>query len=319
VKFKLLILIIPIVLVLMSFAIFLFVKDLFLPLSKGGEEITVLVPKGSSVTQIGNILEKNKVIKSGLAFKLYVRLTNSQNKMQAGEFEISPSLSLIEVVESLEKGPREIFVTIPEGLRKEEIAIKFAKALEKDQKFIDDFLLLSSDKEGYLFPDTYLFPKSATATQIVNKMTSTFNSKIKEITYEQLIVASMLERETLGDSEKPIVAGVIYKRLNQGWPLQIDATLQYAKDNIKYKVVNTENKYWEPIYLADKETDSKFNTYKYLGLPPAPISNPGFLSLKATKSPESSDYWYYIHDTKGQIHYAKTLDEHNGNIAKYLR
>lgn len=306
-------------LTLSATAFFFFIKDSFLPASNNIQEITVLVPKGSSVTQIGNILEKNKIIKSSLALKFYVQLTNSQNKIQAGEFEISPSLSLIQVVERLKKGPKEIFVTIPEGVRREEIAVKFAKALNKDQDFILEFLKLTEDKEGYLFPDTYLFPKSATAQSIVNRMTSTFENKVGQINSEQLIMASLLERETLGDEEKPIVAGILFKRLDNDWPLQVDATLQYAKDSVTCKNKIEGCEYWEPIYVQDKEIDSKFNTYKYLGLPPAPISNPGLATLIASKNPENSDYWYYIHDNSGQIHYARTLDEHNSNIAKYLR
>ncbi len=307
-------------LALVLFLGFYFVKDSFLPVSKTSNEIQVLITKGSSVTQIGKILEEKGIIKSSLAFKFYVQLTNSQNKIQAGEFEISPSLSLVEVVSMLKKGPKEIFVTIPEGLRREEIALRFAKSLGKDQEFVQEFLALTEEKEGYLFPDTYLFPRTATATNIVNKMITTFETKMgKNITANQVIMASLLERETLGDYEKPIVAGILYKRIEEGWPLQVDATLQYAKDSATC-VNKIENcKYWEPIYSNDKEIDSRFNTYKYLGMPPAPISNPGLSSLLASQNPEGSDYWYYIHANDGQIHYARTLEEHNSNIAKYLR
>ncbi len=307
-------------LALVVFAGFYLVKDSFSPVSNNTNEIQVLVAKGSSTTQIGKTLEEKGIIKSSLAFKFYVQLTNSQNKIQAGEFEISPSLSLVEVVNMLKKGPKEIFVTIPEGTRREEVALKFAKALNKDQKFVQDFINLTEEKEGYLFPDTYLFSKTATATNIVNKMTTTFEAKVgKNITTNQVVMASLLERETLGDYEKPIVAGILYKRIEEGWPLQVDATLQYAKDSATCinKIENC--KYWEPIYIADKEIDSKFNTYKYLGLPPSPISNAGLNSLLASQNPESSEYWYYIHDNNGQIHYARTLEEHNSNIAKYLR
>lgn len=307
-------------LALVSLVGFYLVKDSFSPVSNDKSEIQVLIAKGSSVTQIGKVLEEKGIIKSSLAFKFYVQLTNSQNKIQAGEFEISPSLSLVEVVNMLKKGPKEIFVTIPEGLRREEIALKFTKALNKDQKFVQDFLSLTEHKEGYLFPDTYLFPKTATATNIVNKMTTTFETKVgKNITTNQVVMASLLERETLGDYEKPIVAGILYKRIEEGWPLQVDATLQYAKDSTTCINKIESCKYWEPIYSNDKEIDSKFNTYKYLGLPPAPISNAGLSSLLASQNPESSEYWYYIHANNGQIHYARTLEEHNNNIAKYLR
>ncbi len=293
-----------------------YIREQFLPVSLDSKSIDFLIPKGASVSTIGNNLEKKGLIKNSIGFKFYVQVTNSQNKIQAGEFQLSPSLSLIQVVDQLKKGPKEIWVTIPEGLRKEEIAAKFAVTLEKDQIFIDEFLDLTVDSEGYLFPETYLFPKTATAAQVVNKLISTFNLKIEKVTYQQLIMASMLERETFSDSEKPIVAGVLYKRIENGWPLQVDATLQYAKDSAKYKVQSAENKYWDPIYSLDKEIDSAFNTYKNLGLPPSPIASPGLSSIQAAINPESSDYWYYIH---GKIHFAKTLEEHNQNIDKYLK
>ena len=285
---------------------FWYLKTLFSPVSSDNKSVDFLIPKGSSVAQIGNKLKSSDLIRSGVVFKFYVQISNNTNKIQAGEFQLSPNLSLIQIVDQLKKGPKEIWVTIPEGLRREEVALKFAKTLEKDNEFVKEFLNLTAGKEGYLFPDTYLFPKSVTATQIVNKLTSTFEKKINDITFEQVTIASLLERETFEDSEKPIVAGIIYKRLKNDWPLQIDATLQYAKGN------------WEPVFSIDKEIKSPFNTYKNLGLPPSPIASAGLSSLMAAINPESSDYWYYIHDNDGKIHFAKTLEEHNENIKNYL-
>lgn len=302
-KFKYLVLITFIIFV----AFFFYLKTLFLAPSNETKQVDFMINKGSSVSLIGKNLEKAGLIKNSIIFKFYIQLTNSQNKIQAGEFELSPNLSLIQIVEKLKKGPTEIWITIPEGLRREEIATKFTNALNKDETFTKEFLNLSMGKEGYLFPDTYLFPKTATAIQIVNRMTTTFKEKAgSEITSEQLIVASLLERETFSDAEKPIVAGIIYKRLDNDWPLQVDATLQYIKGD------------WKPVYSIDKELKSPFNTYKNLGLPPSPISNPGLSSILASISPENSEYWYYIHDNDGKIHFARDLDEHNANIRKYL-
>ena len=297
--------------------ILVYIRTLFTPVSSNNETVDFLITKGSSVAQIGKNLEKSKLIRSGILFKFYVQVTNSTNKIQAGEFQLSPNLSLVQILNELKKGPKEIWVTIPEGLRREEVALKFASSLGKDSEFIKEFLNLTAGKEGYLFPDTYLFPKSATALQIVNKMTSTFDKKISDITFEQVIVASMLERETFSDSEKALVAGVLYKRLENGWPLQVDATLQYAKDSSLCKN-NVNCDFWKPIYSEDKNINSPFNTYKNLGLPPSPIASAGLSSLKAAINPEVSEYWYYIHDLKGKIHFAKTLEEHNENIKNYL-
>lgn len=317
-KFKYLLTLLLLVVVTLLVSGF-YLRQVFMPVSADSSQKDFMINKGASVSQIGNNLEKAGLVRSGVAFKFYVQITNSQNKIQAGEFQLSPNLTMQELLEKLKKGPSELWVTIPEGTRREEIAIKFATALNKDQKFVDDFMDLTEGKEGYLFPDTYLFPKSATATQIVNKLETTFDAKVKNATKEQIIMASLLERETFADSEKPIVAGVLFKRLENGWPLQVDATLQYAKDSLKFKAVSSTNKYWEPIYANDKEIDSSFNTYKNLGLPPAPISNPGISTIEAAMNPEESDYWYYIHDNSGKIHFARDLSEHNANIDKYLR
>jgi UPF0755 protein len=156
-------------------------------------------------------------------------------------------------------------------------------------------------------------------------MTETFTSKTKNLENnsgmsinQAVVLASLLERETKTDAERPIVAGILMNRLDSDWPLQIDAAVQYAvaSENCKFK---TENCTWWPILtLEDLSVKSAYNTYKNQGLPPNPIANPGLSSLKAAFNPKENDYWYYIHDNQGQIHYARTLVEHNSNIAKYL-
>lgn len=295
-----------------------FVRQSFLPVSLDNTPLDFLITKGSSVSLIGNNLYEEGLIKNPIVFKFYVQLTNSQSKIQAGEFSLSKSLSLTQILEELKKGPKEIWVTIPEGLRREEIALKFTNSLGKNDDFLSELLTLTSGKEGYLFPDTYLFPKSISASAIVNKMQQTFDKKVGDVSYNELIMASLIERETLGDSEKPIVAGILYKRIDNDWPLQVDATLQYAKANAICKLQIKGCKYWEDVYTIDKEINSEYNTYKNLGLPPAPISSPGLSSINAAKNPEKSSYWYYIHDSKGIIHYGETLEEHGLNIKKYL-
>jgi len=265
-----------------------------------------LIVKGSGASQIGNKLLKDGLVKSPLAFKIYVQVTGAASKIQAGEYRLSPDMSLFEIVNQLRKGPVEVWVTIPEGLRKEEVAERFAKALGKDEAFEGEFL--ETAEEGYLFPDTYLFPKTASASGVVNKMLSTFETKTSDInlTRDQVILASLIERETKTAEERPIVAGILTNRLTLGMALQVDATIQYAKGN------------WSPITSADKSLSSPYNTYKFPGLPPGPIANPGLSSLEAAANPSDTDYFYYLHDSKGKIYYAKTLAEHNENIRRYL-
>jgi len=302
--------------ILVVFAAFWFFQN-SRPVSATEKYDYFIIAKGASASQIGNKLEEAGLIKSALAFKVYVQFTGQANRLQTGEFRLTPSHSLFQTVDLLFKGPVELWVTIPEGLRREEIARKVASSLGKDDVFISEFLNESKGKEGYLFPDSYLFPREVSAFSVVKKMTDTFDSKVKDLennsgfSFDQaIILASLIERETKTDEERPVVAGILIKRLNSGWPLQIDASVQYA--------VGSEKEWWPVLTLDDLSVKSGYNTYMNQGLPPTPIASPGLSSIKAAFNPEESDYWYYIHDTKGQIHYAKTLEEHNANIVKYL-
>lgn len=290
-----------------------------------------LITKGVSASQVANKLQSEGFIKNSSAFKLYVELTGKAAKIQAGEYSLASNLNLFAIVGELLSGPREIWVTIPEGLRREEIAEKFAVALAKDTKetFVNEFLTASAGKEGFLFPDTYIFPKTASASAIVKKLLATFEARVdsqmdKDIaasgySLEQIVtMASIVERETVTDAERPIVAGILYKRLKASWPLQADATLQYAIANSKCQILNSKCDWWQIPEVADRKLVSPYNTYRKTGLPPAPIANPGLSSIKAAIYPQNSDYWYYLHDARGKIYYAKTLEEHNENIRKYL-
>lgn len=288
------------------------------PVSNNNNFSFFVINKGSSVSVIGDKLQSSGFVKSALAFKLYIRFTGQTGRLQPGEFRLTPSFSLFQISETLFKGPVELWVTIPEGLRREEVAARFATGLDRDNSFINEFLSDSKGDEGYLFPDTYLFPMDASPAAVIKKMTDTFTAKTQgftpqgsNLTFSQsVIIASLLERETKTDAERPIVAGIILNRIKLGMPLQIDASVQYA--------VGTPSNWWPILTLNDLKTSSPYNTYKYTGLPPAPIANPGLSSLKAALSPAQTDYLYYIHDPSGQIHFAKTLAEQNANIAKYL-
>lgn len=288
------------------------------PVSNSKNSVYFSIPKGESASEIGVGLQSAGLIKSALAFKIYIQFTGQSGKLQSGQFKLYPSFTLFQNINALFNGPVEVWTTIPEGLRREEIAAKFASSIGKDSTFTNEFLQASAGKEGYLFPDTYLFPVDVTATAIVQKMTDTFNAKTSDLTpkgsnltfAESVTLASLLERETKTDAERPVVAGILVNRLNAGIPLQVDAAVQYA--------VGTSKDWWPILTLADLKINSPYNTYKFTGLPPGPIANPGLLSLQAAFAPEATDYLYYLHDSTGQIHYATTLAEHNANVAKYL-
>lgn len=303
--------------------------------SGSNEKINFLITKGSSAMQVANKLYENNLIKSPLAFKIYVQVAGKASYINAGEFRLSRDMTLSEIVDALGKGPYELWVTIPEGLRREEIIVKFIEGLEMDSQqaevFAKDFLIASEGKEGYLFPDTYLFPKDTTASMAIEKMISTFESKIDKEARERIeesnyslndhvIMASIIERETITDEERPVVAGILWKRLEtEGWLVQADATIQYdiGSKNCKGRELICDD--WWPILTKDDlEIPSFYNSYLNDWLPPTPIANPGLSSLKASIFPKSSDYWFYIHDPEGNIHYGESIEEHNRNVRVYL-
>jgi UPF0755 protein len=162
---------------------------------------------------------------------------------------------------------------------------------------------------------------------VVNKMLTTFDFRIKDIqkdvedldlTLDQIVtLSSLVEKETKTDDERPIVAGILLKRLEAGWSLDVDATVQYTVASGRC-LVASECNWWPKITRNDYELDSAFNTYKFSGLPSAPIANPGLSSIKAVVYSQKSAYWFYLHDSEGQVRFATTLEEHNANTAKYI-
>lgn len=300
---------------------FVFVYNQTRSVSKETAPKYLLILKGTSAAEVANQLKETGLIRSPFLFKAYTQFTGFSKKIQAGQYKLYPNYSLFKIISEINKGPIEVWVTIPEGLRREQIAEKYISVLKPPdpEGFRSEFLSLTKTKEGYLFPDTYLFPWDATPNMIVGKMLATFDQKINKITSEQLIVASLLERETVNDVEKGIVAGIIYKRVENKWPLQVDATVQYASATLRCQGNLGNCSWWQSVTKDDLAISSKFNTYKFTGLPPSPIACPGLASLKAAVNPEDSSYWFYIHDSAGVIHYARNLEEHNLNISKYLR
>ncbi len=174
--------------------------------------------------------------------------------------------------------------------------------------------LLYGEKEGYLFPDTYFFFPSATTDIVTKTLEDNFVQKTKEFRdlskddfARMIILASIVEKEAAGDQDREIIAGIYSNRLRLGMPLGADATLSFITCKASSELT-----------VTDLKIDSPYNTYTHKGLPPAPISNPGILSIRAAAHPATTPYLYYLHDKNGVIHYAMTLAEHDRNIAKYL-
>lgn len=295
-------------------------------------EKRVVITKGSSIQKIGEQLETEGIILSANAFKIYVQVKGLSSEIPAGQFYLNSNLKLAQVIDKLMSGPSQVWVTIPEGLRREEIAERIIDALQFEEfegnEFRDEFLQATSGREGFLFPDTYLFARDVSGSQAASVLLNTFDKKFSYTGIglslnEVVTLASIIERETLTREERPIVAGIYMNRINGGWSLDADATLQFAYANMQCIQQTTYNKdcdFWpRPVTSAMKELNSQYNTYKNAGLPPGPIANAGLTSLEAAANPTETDFWFYLHDSDGDIHYAKTLEEHNSNIAKYLR
>jgi UPF0755 protein len=303
------------------------------PVSNDKTPIRFVIPKGRSAAQIAQILYEDGLIKNPLAFKFYVQLTGRADKIQAGEFQLARNLTPGQIIEELSKGPLQLWVTIPEGLRREEVVEKFITGLEMQEpqssQFRNEFLQSSKELEGQLFPDTYLFPRDISASIVVGRMKSLFDEKVTKglakgieesnLSFNQIVtLASIIERETRNTDERPIVAGILLNRIDMGMPLQADATVQFAVGEARCVGETSECNWWPVLTKQDLEIDSPYNTYKYKGLPPMPIANPGLSSLKAAVQPQPNDYLYYIHDKDGNIHYAKNLQEHDENVREYL-
>lgn len=276
-----------------------------------------LVQKGSNIREIANNLKKEGLIKDPVVFFLLVKQLGIDNKIQAGDFRLSPSMNAQKIAESLTHGSLDVWITIPEGKRAEEIA-----------EILEDTMPLYNESwrqtliqyEGYLFPDTYLIPRDANIEYVVELLRNTFDLRFATVqnttnlTQEQIVIlASMIEREVKHQEDRPIVSSVIHNRLEIGIPLQIDATVQYA---LGYHAGG--RTWWKKgLTRDDLQIDSLYNTYKYPGLPPGPISNPGLSVLQAAANPANTDYLFYITDRSGINRYTRTNEEHNANIKKY--
>lgn len=295
-----------------------------LPVQKSATDKKVfVVAKGSSVNDIINNLAKEDLIRNKVVFLYIVKSTGIENKIQAGSFRLSSSMSAKEIATQLTKGTHDEWVTIIEGLRKEEIAEILA-----DQFDIPASEFIKQAQEGTLFPDTYLVSKDASIDTILGVLNTNFNKKYNQTLRakakakgltdnEVLTIASLVEREANSRASKREVASIIYKRLKNDWPLQIDATVQYV---LGYQ---EKDKTWWKQYLTseDLKINSLYNTYKNNGLPPAPIASPGLDAIEAVIDADpNTPYWFYISNSDGsKMIYSKTLDEHNSNIKKYLR
>jgi len=269
-------------------------------------------------------LKEQGYIKNEWAFKLVLKIRDLEGEIKPGGYKISKTWNAWSLALAVANFRYQNWIVIPEGLRKEEITEILKKELHWSEDTKEEFL--SYAEEGYLFPDTYLlnFSQSGEAGKVVvERMKSQFNERCGKVLQEfadanikhdtAITLASLIQREAANEEEMPLIAGIIWNRLLHDPPmkLQIDATIQY--------IVGEPGNWWRPIKFEERIMMSPFNTYLYEGKPPAPICNPGLAAMEAVIHDQPSDYLYYLHDSEGVIHLAKTYEEHLENIEKYLK
>ena len=310
-----------VLLLIITLAFYLFYREGTLPVNKSNQSTKIFViNQGESLTSVVNNLSKEGLIRNRLIFFLIVKKLGIERKIQAGDFRLSPAMDAYQIAKNLTHGTLDIWVTLIEGTRKEEIAQIISQNLG-----IPETEFLKYAKEGYLFPDTYLLPKDATPESIVKILENNFNKKFStELQQkakakglsptETIILASLVEREAKLSEDRQLVASVILNRFKTEMKLDIDATIQYT---LGYQP--EEKTWWKKVLTTDDlAIDSPYNTYKNKGLPPTPICNPGLAAIQAIANAPETDYFYYLSDKKGKIDYAVTLEEHNENVRKYL-
>ncbi len=278
-----------------------------------------VVKKGAGIREVANDLKAEGLIHNSVVFFLIIKQEGLDNKIQAGDFRLSKSMNLQKIVDVLSHGTLDVWVTFPEGVRADEIADILK---EKIPTYNETWRTELDKYEGYLFPDTYLIPTDANVDQVISIMNNNFEKKYAETsgnkknkyTKEELVnIASMVEREARFAEDRPLIASVIFNRLGIGMGLNIDSTIQYA---LGYQA--NQKSWWKKgVSLSDLKINSPYNTYIHAGLPPTPISNPGFDTMQAVTDAPSTNYIYYVSDKTGHNHYARTLSEHNANIIKY--
>ena len=297
---------------------------------KQAEPVEIDIPLGSTLTQVVDTLYSRAIIPSKVNMKIIAYLYGAEKKVRAGRYNIPNDLSYIKLMELLIEGSpmSQILVTLPEGIWQSEVAqilhrnlnIDSAKVMElsKSKSFLNFLNLDVNNLEGYLLPESYYFYSNTNAEEILRKLkqemdkffTPRLEARMKELkmTKNQILtLASIIDGESNLVSEFKTISGVYHNRLKKGMALQADPTVQYLiRDKRKNRVLK-----------KDLLINSKFNTYKYTGLPPAPINNPGKDAIMAALYPEKTDYLFFVANGNGGHMFSKTLNEHEQNVSKY--
>ena len=277
----------------------------------------VKVAKGSSIEEIAENLQSKDIIRSVFLFEATARALG--HKVIAGEYFFEEPENVLTIALRLSRGDynlEPVRVTIPEGANAFEVTKLLSKSLGTDFD-AKKFLELAEPKEGYLFPYTYFFYPGAEPELVIQTMTENFTRALATVSTstvfsqkplaEIVIMASLLEEEAAKSEDRRMIAGILWKRIELGIPLQVDAVFPYIIGKNTFTLTH-----------ADLKTDSPYNTYTNKGLPPGPITNPGLDSILAAMNPTTSTYLFYLSDHSGNFHFCATYVCHTANKAKYL-
>lgn len=306
-------------------------SKIFIPVEVAREgRVVVKIDNGQSLLSISKELQREGVIDSPFLFRILVTLRHNENTIPAGFYQFSdgkdrqhkPRFSLNEIVWRLSTGYSgftPLKITFPEGSNVMDIAKKIHSEIPEITEM--EFANLAKTYEGYLFPDTYLIMPFATSTEVIAQMRANFDKKVlsnPEIASstknsghtlsEIIIMASILEGEVRTFEDRKMVSDLLWRRIKNGMPLQVDSTFSYINQKTSAELT-----------LSDLKIDSLYNTYKYKGLPPTPISNPGLETIIAASEPTANNYVFFLNDKDGTSHFSKTYAEHLRLKNQYLK
>jgi UPF0755 protein len=310
-----------------------FLFALFQPFhGDGSGRVVVTIPKGASVSEVGDILDEQGVVSSSTLFQVRVTIAGKRSDLYPGRFVLASGMSYGSAIDALSTAPvkKVATVTIPEGYSRAQVAPLAEEAglagsyadATIGSRYLDPAKYGGKDAknlEGFLFPDTFELKPNAPVADLVQLQLQDFKRRIKGVdmsyaksknltVYDVITIASMVEREAMVDEERPLVAAVVYNRLKAGMPLGIDATTRFATGN-----------YEEPLTESELAIDSPYNTRTSAGLPPGPIDSPGLASIEAAAHPAKVDYLYYVvkPGACGEHSFSSTAAEFEADVARY--
>jgi UPF0755 protein len=277
------------------------------------------IRSGESFSEVATTLEREGVVRSAFLLRVIAKLTGKDTNAIAGPYRFDGSDDVFDILRRLTKGDHGIAmkrITIPEGLTRNEMADIFARELPRFSR--EEFLLLTEQEEGLLFPDTYEFFETATSGTVRERMRATFEERtanLRALARPQnaswkdiIIMASIIEKEVPLPDDRRIVSGILWKRLDIGMPLQVDAVFKYAIGRGSAELTQ-----------EDLREDSPYNTYTRKGLPPTAIGSPSLDALTAAIQPTDSPYLFYLSGADGTTRFAKNFEEHKRNREQYMR